>query len=114
RGGAWTPKGETPIVKVENTRAIFHSILLTISVCMVVNVSVRKDSAVKAKGTTANHCLRFLKETLDIMDKFECMYDSYLVMDNTLIHKRANIQEMVEKRCYKCIYLPPYSPELNP
>lgn len=58
--------------------------------------------------------MRFLKETLDVMDNFEYMRNSYLIMDNAPIHKRADIQEMVEKRGYRCVYLPPYSLELNP
>jgi transposase len=35
-------------------------------------------------------------------------------MDNAPIHKNKNIQLYVEGRGYGCIYLPPYSPELNP
>lgn len=35
-------------------------------------------------------------------------------MDNTPIHKRVYIQETVERLCYKCIYLAPYSSEFNP
>jgi transposase len=38
----------------------------------------------------------------------------YTVMDNTPIHTADYIDEMISKRGYKSIYLPPYSPELNP
>ena len=48
------------------------------------------------------------------MDNSECIHGSYLAMDNAPIHKRADIQEMIKKRGYKCMYLLPYSPELNP
>lgn len=47
------------------------------------------------------------------MDEFEYMRNSYLIVDNVPIRKRADMQEMVEKRGYKCVYLLPYFPELN-
>lgn len=49
--------------------------------------------------------MRFLKETLDVMDNFEYMRNLYLIMDIAHIHKRADIQEMAEKRGYRCVYL---------
>ena len=38
----------------------------------------------------------------------------YLVMDNAPIHTHEAIDNLVTSRGYRCIYLPPYSPELNP
>ena len=38
----------------------------------------------------------------------------YLVMDNALIHTSTDIRKMIEDCGYKCVYLPPYSPFLNP
>jgi transposase len=35
-------------------------------------------------------------------------------MDNASIHKAPEIVKMIEDRGYKCAYLPPYSPFLNP
>lgn len=35
-------------------------------------------------------------------------------MDNAPIHKNGDIQKYIESRGYGCIYLPVYSPELNP
>ena len=35
-------------------------------------------------------------------------------MDNAPIHTPAKIRDLVESRHYKCLYLPPYSPFLNP
>jgi len=37
-----------------------------------------------------------------------------VVMDNLPAHKVAGIRELVEARGAKLIYLPPYSPDLNP
>ena len=38
----------------------------------------------------------------------------YLVMDNASIHTPAKVRDLVENRGYMCLYLPPYSPFLNP
>lgn len=37
-----------------------------------------------------------------------------LVMDNLSAHKVAGIRELIQARGAKLIYLPPYSPDLNP
>lgn len=73
----------------------------------------RKTQQPNPKGTATNHYLSFLKEALNTMDNFEYMHNPYLAMDNAPIYKRVDIQEMIEKRSYKCIYLILYSPELN-
>lgn len=137
RSGAWARKGETPVVKVGNTRDVSHTILGATSAYAVVNTSIRtpsvsttqlipvevgkkrklgngKTQKPKPKGTITDHYLRFLSDTLDILDDYEYMQSSYIIMDNPPIHKRANIQEMIANRGYKCVYLPPYSHGLNP
>ena len=50
------------------------------------------------------------------MDKYPEMKGFYLIMDNSPIHdkKYGDIDNIIESRGYKCVYLPPYSPELNP
>jgi transposase len=35
-------------------------------------------------------------------------------MDNALIHIYIDIDELITSRGYRSIYLPPYSPQLNP
>lgn len=47
------------------------------------------------------------------MENFFEIKGHYLIMDNAPIHTGKIIGEMIEERGYKCIYLPPYSPELN-
>ena len=46
------------------------------------------------------------------MDCFPELKD--IIMDNAPIHTADQIDEMIVARWYKSIYLPPYSPELNP
>lgn len=53
-------------------------------------------------------------ELLDIMDMDQSLIGSYLVMDNCNIHKSHPIMGKIESRGYRVMYLPPYSPELNP
>lgn len=40
--------------------------------------------------------------------------DDVLVMDNLSAHKVAGIRELIEARGAQLVYLPPYSPDLNP
>jgi transposase len=48
------------------------------------------------------------------MDKYKEFEGHYLIMDNAPIHKNKDIQLYIESRGYRCVYLSPYSPELNP
>ena len=48
------------------------------------------------------------------MDCFPELKGHYIVMDNASIHTAKEIDELITKRGYKSIYLPPYSPELTP
>ena len=40
--------------------------------------------------------------------------DSYLIMDNASVHKGKDIEEIYKNYKINLIYLPPYSPDLNP
>jgi transposase len=50
---------------------------------------------------------------MDVLDRND-MKGHYLVMDNAPIHTPVKVRELVEGRGYKYLYLPPYSPFLNP
>jgi transposase len=65
-------------------------------------------------GTTTDHFMKFLEGTMDELGKLQHMQNCYLIMDNAPIHTRKSIEEYINQRKYRCIYLPPYSPELNP
>lgn len=51
---------------------------------------------------------------LDIIDLDENLKGKFIVMDNASIHKSKSMIRKIERRGYKMIYLPPYSPGLNP
>lgn len=82
----------------------------------MVKKKVAPPKAPQTKGTTTGHYLNFIRESLDIMDRYPEMRGSYLIMDSAPIHSSSEVNHMVENRIkdYKCVYLPPYSPELNP
>ncbi|WP_062501745.1 IS630 family transposase, partial [Moraxella lacunata] len=40
--------------------------------------------------------------------------NSVIVMDNATFHKRQDIQELIQKHNHTILWLPPYSPDLNP
>lgn len=50
---------------------------------------------------------------MDVLDE-QGMQGRYLVMSNAPIYKRAEMAELITSRGYKCMYLPTYSPFLNP
>jgi len=55
--------------------------------------------------------LMYLKEC---MDKGFLTTDKYIIMDNCRIHKTTNVTNFFETNNLNAIYLPPYSPQLNP
>lgn len=131
---ARSARGTPAIVTSPSARAISHTILGAISAQGVVNMEIRvpltpkrikvvggqkrKATAVKAKtpgGTNAGHYTNFIKKTMDEMDKYPQFKGFYRIMDNSPIHgKNGELSQLIESRGYKCVYLPPYSPELNP
>ncbi|KAG1052847.1 hypothetical protein G6F43_005032 [Rhizopus delemar] len=104
RGMTWSRKGTPAVVTVPMTKAKATSILGAISATGLISVSLRVPKRIK-KGSLA---------TLDEMDKYPEMKGHYLVMDNAPIHNSAAVRKYIYSRGYRCVYLPPYSPELNP
>ncbi|KAG1437883.1 hypothetical protein G6F56_012885 [Rhizopus delemar] len=57
---------------------------------------------------------QFDEISLNVMDKHEIFKGHCLDMDNATIHKHTAVRQYIENSGYGCVYLPPYSPELNP
>lgn len=72
------------------------------------------DDKPPPKGTTTAHFVKFMNELLEIIDEDESMQGDYLVMNNAQIHKSQPMIRKIESKGYRVMYLPPYSPELNP
>ena len=64
-------------------------------------------------GTVTGHYLNFISSALDVMDRYKQFRRHCLVIDNSPIYKHEDIQRHIEGCSYECMYLPPYSPELN-
>jgi transposase len=125
RTKGWSPKGERTNKKVLTARANTISILGAVSAKGVIKISLRKPIPPSkkrklqggkqlTKGTTSNHFMNFILQVLKEMDKFPEMKGHYLIKDNASIHKDEAIMKLIERRGYNYLYLPPYSPELNP
>ncbi|EIE79019.1 hypothetical protein RO3G_03724 [Rhizopus delemar RA 99-880] len=127
RSMAWSKKGTPAVVTVPKTRATTTTILGAISTEGLIKCCLRlpqppsskkrkRGDGVEymSKGTVTGHYISFLKATMDEMDRYPHMKGHYLVMDNAPIHTSEDIAKYVESRGYHCIYLPSYSPELNP
>ncbi|CEP15781.1 hypothetical protein [Parasitella parasitica] len=72
------------------------------------------SKAVKTRGTVTGYYINFIASTLDVMDRHEEFKNFFLVMDNVPIHTHEDIGRYIVARGYGCVYLPPYSAELNP
>lgn len=129
RSGAWAPRGNTPVVKTPSTRAENLTILGAICTHGIVQLSLRKPRAPltskkrkvglnevvdSSRGTITGHYKQFLLDVMDVLDKSPYMRNCYLVMDNASIHKSLSIGRIIQVRGYRVLYLPPFSPELNP
>ncbi|KAG0742749.1 hypothetical protein G6F57_000931 [Rhizopus arrhizus] len=83
----------------------------------VVGATKRKateDRIFIPKGTTSGHYVQFINDTMDIMGEFPEMRGFHIIMDNAPIHVPSIIDPVIIRRRYIQVYLPPYSPELNP
>ncbi|KAG2211932.1 hypothetical protein INT47_004619 [Mucor saturninus] len=67
----------------------------------------------QVKGTTAYHVVKFIEATMNILDRQD-KKGVFIVMDNCRIHHSDFVIEAINKRGYKPLFLPLYSPFLNP
>ncbi|KAG0747073.1 hypothetical protein G6F57_001098 [Rhizopus arrhizus] len=104
RNFSWFKEGSRAAVKVPKIRAKTTTTLGAISPFGVVNISVK----------FTGHYFNFISSVLDVMDRHEQFRGHYLVTNNAPIYTHEDIQKHIESRSYGCVYLPPYSPELNP
>ncbi|CEP11627.1 hypothetical protein [Parasitella parasitica] len=109
-------------INVRTAQKWAKAILGTISAVGLITVGVKKPKPARKReadgyissGTVTGHYISFLKTTLDEMDKYPHMKGHYIAMDYAPIRTHENIQKYIEYRGYKYVFLPPYSPELNP
>jgi len=78
---------------------------------------------IAALGIKGMHCAAVIDGAINA-DAFEAFVEQVLVaqlkpgdiviMDNLSSHKRAHVRELIEATGAELLYLPPYSPDLNP
>lgn len=125
RTEAWSKKGTPAKVTVPTQRGINLSILGCISSAGIVLLAKRdpipskkrkavgKQPVKSGKGTTADDFVTFVGRVMDILDNHN-MKGMHLVMDNASIHHGERVIQAAAQRGYKPLFLPPYSPFLNP
>lgn len=127
RGRAWSRKGKSAKVTVPMQKGISLTILGAISHKGIIDISLRLPTVTVSKkrkvdvksvdsgngGTKRDHFLVFISNVMDVLDKND-MKGYFLVMNNASIHHGARIEQEMKDRGYKPLYLPPYSPFLNP
>ena len=129
RTRGWSRKGQKCVAEVPKSRGSNITIMGAITANEIIDIAIRKPVTVQCKkrrlengsevqvtgkiGTRKEHFKTYLGSVMDELDK-KGLHGYYICMDNAPIHKPKDIQEFIESRGYKCIYLPPYSPFLNP
>ena len=101
---AYAPKGEraycsVPYNRGKNTTLIANVTLEGMGKCMVIEGSTTKK-------VFEGYVETFLAPTL--------RKGQIVIMDNLKAHKGERVREMIEARGCEVIFLPPYSPDLNP
>jgi hypothetical protein len=66
-----------------------------------------------ARSWTSEEFEQYLEVLLDKMNPYP-QPNSVLVMDNASTHHFDGIRDIIEARGMRLVYLPPYSPDLNP
>jgi transposase len=107
RRTGWSPLGATPVQVARFHRDRRYQIL----------PAYTQDGVLLSRvfqGTTdSNFFEDYIEELLQHCNPYP-MPRSVLVMDNASIHRSPKIKEMCSAAGVKLIYLPPYSPDLNP
>ncbi|KAG2209879.1 hypothetical protein INT45_005146, partial [Circinella minor] len=123
RSQGWSKVGSPCKITME-TKGPNISILGAITAHGVITLSRREDCAptnkkrkvndpVSKKGTTSSDFMEFIEQVLTNIEAHDLLY-RYLVMDNAAIHKTIDVKDWVTECGFEIIYLPPYSPFLNP
>ena len=64
------------------------------------------------RGTTAYHIVEFMDAVTDTLGKHN-KKGTFIVLDNCKIHHSQSVTDVITRRGYKPLFMPPYSPFLN-
>jgi DDE superfamily endonuclease len=104
---AWSKRGERASRHEFQFRGAKYSILPALSLDGVLHLEVVENAV------TGDVFRRFIEGLLPRMNKWP-LPNSVLVIDNASIHKVAGIRELIEEHGMRLMFLPAYSPDLNP
>jgi transposase len=107
RRTGWAPLGVTPTEVSQFQREQRYQILPAYTVNGIIHARVFQGS------TDSTIFEDFIEELLPMCGSWPQRY-SVLVMDNASIHHTERISQMCHDAGVKLVYLPPYSPDLNP
>jgi len=107
RSMAWSPIGMRARRHDYFIRGQRYSILPALSLDGILHLDVLDRPYTSAMFN------EFVVGLLDNMNPFP-QKNSVIVMDNASIHKSPHLEEMVQQRGMRIVYLPPYSPDFNP
>ncbi|KAG2214887.1 hypothetical protein INT45_006526 [Circinella minor] len=111
RNNAWAPAGEVAHVKLPQLRTQSKTVLGAICHTGIVELCVKTNKG----GTKTRDFYAFLGLVMDKLDERSLAHQGWnLIYDNAPIHKAAYIGEMVKEQGDNFIFLPHYSPFLNP
>lgn len=119
RNYAWSRKGEkNSTTNSKPTRAKATTIFGAISPKGVIDITIRRPKAMSTLNIQNDFItdpyFRFVDNTVNLLDQNEQFKGHYIVMNNAPILLRENMQEYLEKRGYRSIYLPLCARRLNP
>ena len=107
RRTGWSPRGITPVQVTKFHRGQRYHILPTYAQDGIILSRIFQGS------TDASVFEDFIEELLHHCGRYPAA-KSILVMDNASFHRSQRVKEMCLQRGVQLIYLPPYSPDLNP
>ncbi|RXW12687.1 hypothetical protein EST38_g13170 [Candolleomyces aberdarensis] len=107
RAYGWSPDGTRARRRDYFVRGQRYSILPALSLDGILHLDII------SRSYTAQLFNEFIDGLLDNMNPFPAP-NSVVVMDNASIHKSQELREMIEGRGMRLLFLPPYSPDLNP
>lgn len=124
---AWSKKGTPATVTVATSQGANLSILGCISRHGIIALSQQVPERPQSKkrkvasgkrtnlphGTTSSHFQLFVEHVAEVLNEHG-LQNMYIVMDNASIHKTAGVIAAIEKHHHIPLFLPPYSPFLNP
>jgi transposase len=107
RRTGWSPLGVTPVQVARFQRGELYQILPAYTVDGVLTSQIFQGS------TDSSIFEDFIQQLLSACGRWPERH-SVLVMDNASFHHSERITELCREAGVKLVYLPPYSPDLNP